>query len=214
MTGIFPPACPRPSLLSPWTSTILGHGEGVKLRTSERDPSGVAARSSWSTSNDVGNSETSILGTLEGIIPDKCCQFWGGILGPTIILWRPHIYINVYIYISLSLHMYICACMYTCTYTYKACNCFRDCDNGIQWVWSFEGFGSLLSCLWPVFVLTYYLWLGPVLTYQSPKVSFSRLLQGPSGVDAKLTLGGFKDWFKEFSSLWGRFQSCQMVQTN
>lgn len=192
----------------------LGAWGGVKLRTSERDPSGVAARSSWSTSNDVGNSETSILGTLEGIIPDKCCQFWEGILGPTIILWRPHIYIYIYVYIYISLHMYICACMYTCTYTYKACNCFRDCDNGIQWVWSFEGFGSLLSWLWPVFVLTYYLWLGPVLTYQSPKETLFPTVAGTQRRRCQAYLRWFQRLIQRIFISWGRFQSCQMVQTN
>lgn len=82
-----------------WTSTILGHGDGdvssLQPATMPVYPSGVAARPSWSTSNDVGNSVTSILGLREkhpwrGVILE-------GILGAT-ILWRPHLSLSLYIY--------------------------------------------------------------------------------------------------------------------
>lgn len=43
--------------------------------------------------------------------------------------------------------MYICACMYTCTYTYKACNCFRDCDNGIPLGMKFRRFWILAKLM-------------------------------------------------------------------
>lgn len=110
-----------------------------------------------------------------------------------------YIYKRMYKYIYIYISLYVCIYVHVCIHAHirtKHAIAFEIVTMGYHWVWSFEGFGSLLSWWWPVFVLTYYLWLGPVLTYQSPKQTLSPTVAGTQ----RRRCQAYLRWFQRLNS--------------